>query len=167
MANETEWRVWPKDEFDACRDADERDDGAMELRIDRSVWSITRIGRVLHCPYSIDDAGEAAEYYADYFHSQRDGWECTWPIEFVVHDGSAYVVVEVERDMCPEFRGGRPKPLIVDERPRCTCCESEIDPDTCHCGEATDAHNIGSGHSPVPMGCTCHLMTTVADGIAP
>lgn len=39
----------------------------------------------------------------------------------------------------------------------CTNCGSEIDPETCHCGMATADHGVGEGHSPVPMGCTCHL----------
>jgi hypothetical protein len=105
------WRVWMKDEFD--ENPDSRDEDAMELRRDRSAWSITRIGRVLHCPYSIDDAEEAAEFYADYFHSERDGWECSWPVEFVVCDGDAYFVVSVDRDYNPTFSAAKSKPLVV------------------------------------------------------
>lgn len=41
----------------------------------------------------------------------------------------------------------------------CANCNSEIDPTMCHCGETTDAHNQGSGHSPVAMGCRCHEAT--------
>lgn len=39
----------------------------------------------------------------------------------------------------------------------CLGCKREIDRDTCHCWSASDDHNQGSGHSPVPMGCACHL----------
>lgn len=38
----------------------------------------------------------------------------------------------------------------------CWWCGAEIDPATCHCGSDINAHNYGSGHSPVPMGCVCH-----------
>lgn len=37
----------------------------------------------------------------------------------------------------------------------CLGCGWEIDPETCHCGEAMNKHHMGSGHSPVPAGCTC------------
>jgi hypothetical protein len=40
----------------------------------------------------------------------------------------------------------------------CPYCYHEIDPDTCHCGTATNDHNFYSGHNPVPMGCICHLL---------
>lgn len=46
-----------------------------------------------------------------------------------------------------------------EERPEPTCprCGHEIDPTTCHCGDAIDgrAHD---NHYPVPMGCRCHEM---------
>lgn len=51
--------------------------------------------------------------------------------------------------------------LILDrygyrkERPICPGCKNEIDPEVCHCGDAIKDHNIGSGHSAVPMGCDC------------
>jgi len=40
----------------------------------------------------------------------------------------------------------------------CPYCYQEIDPDTCHCGSATNDHGFYSGHNPVPMGCICHLL---------
>lgn len=40
---------------------------------------------------------------------------------------------------------------------RCLGCQAEIDEETCWCGDPTDAHGYTSGHSPVPMGCVCHL----------
>ena len=50
------------------------------------------------------DAGDAAEAYADYVHSQRDGYECTWPLVFRVRcpDGST-ADFEVDREYVPEF----------------------------------------------------------------
>lgn len=108
----TTYRVWLKDDFDEG-DADERDESAMELRYDYNVYTPTRIGRSLRCPCAIGDVREAAKVFADFFHAQRDGWECTWPVDFVVHDGAAYFVVEVERDMVPEFRGGKPRQIVV------------------------------------------------------
>lgn len=37
----------------------------------------------------------------------------------------------------------------------CPGCNKETDPKTCWCGDPTDKHDFGSGHSPVSMGCTC------------
>ncbi len=37
----------------------------------------------------------------------------------------------------------------------CKSCWHEIIPDICHCGDLVAAHGMGSGHSPVPQGCTC------------
>lgn len=37
----------------------------------------------------------------------------------------------------------------------CEWCNHAIDPDCCHCGDLIKAHGWGSGHSPVPQGCTC------------
>lgn len=37
----------------------------------------------------------------------------------------------------------------------CEGCRNRIDPDVCHCGDEMDKHHFGSGHSPVPVGCTC------------
>jgi hypothetical protein len=45
---------------------------------------------------------------------------------------------------------------LAQGRDVCPGCKREIDPDTCHCGSASDYHNQGSGHTPVPMGCECH-----------
>ena len=36
----------------------------------------------------------------------------------------------------------------------CYGCENATDPGICHCGSDID-HSYASGHSPVPMGCTC------------
>jgi hypothetical protein len=62
-----------------------------------------------------DSVDDAARQYAEYFHNQRDGWECTWPREFVVHDGEQYFIVEVERETVPEFWCRKPKPLVVND----------------------------------------------------
>jgi hypothetical protein len=37
----------------------------------------------------------------------------------------------------------------------CPGCGNMIDTELCHCGDAINMHGTGSGHSPVPMGCTC------------
>lgn len=37
----------------------------------------------------------------------------------------------------------------------CPGCHNLIDSEVCHCGEEIAKHDIGCGHSPVPMGCTC------------
>lgn len=108
------FKVWPKDEFDGA-DADEREDSAMSLVYDCNVYSPDkrRGERVLRCPHAIDNARDAARIYADWFHGNRDGWECTWPLDFVVHDGERYFVVNVERDMEPVFMAAKPQPLEV------------------------------------------------------
>ena len=65
----------------------------------------TRERRVVYVPNSIlFDAGNAAEAYADYVHSHRDGWESSWPLTFRVlcPDGST-ADFEVDREYVPEF----------------------------------------------------------------
>lgn len=37
----------------------------------------------------------------------------------------------------------------------CKSCGWDIDEETCWCGEGTQGHDMGNGHSFVPMGCTC------------
>lgn len=45
--------------------------------------------------------------------------------------------------------------LARNQPPICPKCKNEIDPEVCHCGDLIKSHGIGSGHAPVPMGCTC------------
>lgn len=106
------FRVWEKDEFDQ-QDADEREDAAIEIAYDSSTWSTEKRGKKLHYRYPIDTAERAAEVFADWYHAAREGWESTWPVAFVVHDGDRYVAIEVDRDMVPEFRSGKPKQVEV------------------------------------------------------
>ena len=58
------------------------------------------------------DAKNAAETYADYFHGNRDGWECTWPVEFMVRDMETGTVerYSVDRDYDPTFSARKAKP---------------------------------------------------------
>lgn len=58
---------------------------------------------------------DAAEQFAEHYHNRRDGWESSWPIEFVVHDGTNYHLVEVERRTVPEFHAGMPKRMFLEE----------------------------------------------------
>jgi hypothetical protein len=99
------YRVWWHDEFKDFETAEERD---------RRAWTVPNTKSVLY-PDGVgipcDDVEEAAEQYADYFHSQRDGYENTWPLEFVVHDGEKFYLVEVERDFDPTFSAARPKEI--------------------------------------------------------
>lgn len=44
---------------------------------------------------------------------------------------------------------------LLEPAPHCAGCGNMVDSFTCHCGDYIDKHGIGSGHSPVPMGCTC------------
>lgn len=54
----------------------------------------------------------------------------------------------VKRMHCPPQRN-------ADGHVKCTGCGNWIDPEVCHCGELVKQHDMGSGHSPVPMGCDC------------
>jgi hypothetical protein len=100
-------RVWRKDEFDDADDDDERADRA---------WAVPDRRGILHPQNSApcDDPRDAAEQYAEYCHARRDGWEWSWPVDFVVHDGERYYVVEVERETVPEFCASKPKDLVLD-----------------------------------------------------
>lgn len=90
------YRVWWHDEFRDCKTDDERDDAAWPVPDRRSFFNPDL---VTPC----EDIEDAAEQYAEYFHNNRDGWENSWPIEFVVHDGRAFHLVSVDRDYDPTF----------------------------------------------------------------
>jgi hypothetical protein len=45
----------------------------------------------------------------------------------------------------------------------CVACEQEIDSEVCWCGEYIDKHDIGSGHSPIEMGCACNFPVDIDD----
>lgn len=100
-------RVWLYDEWKDY-DADEREDCAWVPPDTKSILYPENPG------IPVTDVEKAAELYAAYFHSQRDGWESTWPIEFVVHDpiANTYVVIEVERETVPEFHASKPRTLL-------------------------------------------------------
>lgn len=100
-------RVWCHDEFKDCKNDEERDDRAWAVPDTKSFLYPERPG--VPC----DDVEDAAEQYADHFHSHRDGWESTWPITFVVHDGKGFFLVEVDREFDPTFSAGRPKQLVA------------------------------------------------------
>lgn len=57
------------------------------------------------------DAAGAAEAYADYVHSNRDGNESSWPLVFRVRcpDGTT-ADFEVDREFVPEFSAASIKP---------------------------------------------------------
>jgi len=96
------YRVWWYDEFKDFKTDDERYDHAWTVPDAQSFFYPDRPG--VPC----DDVEDAAEKYADYFHSQRDGWENTWPIDFVVHDGEKFYLVDVERGFDPTFAALKP-----------------------------------------------------------
>lgn len=56
-------------------------------------------------------AGIAAEIHAQHYHSQRDGWEASWPIVFRVREVASGKLfdVEVERESIPHFYAAPPK----------------------------------------------------------
>jgi hypothetical protein len=62
--------------------------------------------------YEVDQFGDsddlvwAATQYAEYYHDNRSGYECSWPIDFHVADGDAFLgVVSVDREARPHFYG--------------------------------------------------------------
>lgn len=104
------YRVWWKPEFDDCKTDEDRDEIAWHVPDEVGILDPS-------VRYPCNSAEDAAEKYADYFHNERDGYENTWPIEFVVNDGTRFFVVEVDREMVPEFRAGAPT-LIVPHQAR-------------------------------------------------
>jgi len=95
------YRVWLAEEL-AQYDEDERADNAWDPH--KSTLRSTPHG-----------PRECAEIFADYCHARRDGWEWTWPIDVIVHDGERYWQVEVERAVVPEFIGSYPKSYVVPD----------------------------------------------------
>lgn len=55
--------------------------------------------------YGALTVSDAARLYADFFHRHRDGWECTWPLVFLVRalETNMLYAVSVSREMVPEF----------------------------------------------------------------
>ena len=60
-------------------------------------------------------AEDAAEAYADYVHSNRDGYESSWPLTFRVRcpDGSV-LDFEIDREFVPEFSASPVKPAAKE-----------------------------------------------------
>lgn len=53
------------------------------------------------------DLEYAAEEYAKYYWSERDGWEAGWPIDFHIasEDGNLIGIVSVNMEVMPRFFG--------------------------------------------------------------
>lgn len=52
----------------------------------------------------LHSASDAAEAYADYAHDHRDGYECTWPLQFRVRGPEGSVQdFDVDRESVPVF----------------------------------------------------------------
>ncbi len=88
-------RVWWREDFDGADDDEER------LRI---AWSPPKAypwfgGE----PHDIEDVETGAEMYADYFWSERDGYEDKWPQDFVVEKDGKYHLVTIDVDHSPSF----------------------------------------------------------------
>lgn len=52
------------------------------------------------------DMEDIARECAEDFHSEHDGWECSWPRDFVLYrdeEGPAVATLEVGRDVEPVF----------------------------------------------------------------
>lgn len=79
-------------------------------------------------------------------------------------DGNLYALRYGEkwRDLCGDklvlalaYEVAQLREKVNQNEVICPDCKNKIDPDYCWCGSAMDSHDIGSGHSPVPAGCTC------------
>jgi hypothetical protein len=117
------------------------------------------------------DADDAARLYADYCHSNRDGWEWSWPADFMVRDVEANAVHQfsVERETVPEFHAARGVEVKVGphDHDECPCghpfgfAEPCVKPPgwgkPCTCGIAPAAAQVD------PVGL-CPIPVHVADG---
>lgn len=59
---------------------------------------------------SIKDSLDAANYCAEDFHSNHDGWEAAWPLEITLYESEenpAIATFEVERECEPVFYARR------------------------------------------------------------
>jgi hypothetical protein len=88
--------VWCADDFKDCKNDEERDELAWIVPPERGIFNVDYV-------HNCDDPEEAAQKFADVFHDEREGNECTWPIVFIVHDGEKYFRVSVDRDYQPVF----------------------------------------------------------------
>jgi hypothetical protein len=81
--------------------------------------------------WALDDH-DAVMTYADYCHSQRDGWEWSWPTDFLVRDMKTNTVQKfnVDREEVPEFHAG--KGVVVEPGPHDR--ENLPPDDECPCG---------------------------------
>ena len=95
------YRVW-------CLSWDETEEhGAdvVEYDILNHDYSTRERRGVVYVPSTVlSDASSAAEAYADYVHSARDGNESTWPLAFRVRCPDGLTAdFEVDREFVPEF----------------------------------------------------------------
>ena len=69
--------------------------------------------KCIHIAFTPMDAGEAAERYAEWCHSHRDGWEASWPLVFrVLSPDGTLTDFSVDRESRPIFAAhevGRPR----------------------------------------------------------
>lgn len=79
----------------------------MKFKIYRPDYSQTVDDAFEYESRTFHDLKFVAERFAEVYHSDHDGWECSWPIEFHIADGDGKFlgVVEVERETRPEFVG--------------------------------------------------------------
>lgn len=52
-----------------------------------------------------DDLRWAAEQFGEHYYNERDGWECSWPMEFTVakEDGTILGRVDIDKEDRPYF----------------------------------------------------------------
>lgn len=56
--------------------------------------------KAAHAPYNSEGLAEDA---ADYYHSNCDGWEDTWPLTFCVYFEGEWHTHKVDREAVPSF----------------------------------------------------------------
>lgn len=66
---------------------------------------------VVHVPRTVFGAADAAEFYAEHAHDDRDGWDSSWPLVFRVRSPDGTISdFEVDREYVPEFSASRLEP---------------------------------------------------------
>ena len=103
------YRVW-------CLSWEDTEDDGMEVVWYPALGPVPAPEKDTVYDWRVSDAKSAAEAYADFAHSHRDGYECSWPLTFRVRspDGSTQDF-EVERDFDPVFSARAVKPAKAPE----------------------------------------------------
>ena len=108
------YRVWCL----SWDDTEEHGADVVEYDILSHDYSTRERRGVVYVPSTVlCDASSAAEAYADYAHSARDGNESTWPLTFRVRCPDGLTAdFEVDREFVPEFSASPYKPPKAEKK---------------------------------------------------